>query len=161
MFWGHLEIAGRGPVTKIWGWQFSPRWVICSAMNGNGRGNALVSGKEDKVSLAGFSRKVSIAGKESDLGGQLWQRYPVVSRGHMQVTRVTSGRNWPVYWAEKPGLILSISQLLSHLCLHTHSTSRWFFSVKIKRERARSELSGILGMSGVKMQASSMSVIPC
>lgn len=114
-------------------------------MNGNVRGNALVSGIEDKMSLAGSSRKVPIAGKESELGGQLGQRYPVVSTGHMQVTRVTSGRSWPVYCAEKSGLILSISQLLSHLCLHKYSPSRWFLSVKIKRERARSELSGIWG----------------
>lgn len=106
-------------------------------MNGNVRGNALVSGIEDKMSLAGSSRKVPIAGKESELGGQLGQRYPVVSTGHMQVTRVTSGRSWPVYCAEKSGLILSISQLLSHLCLHTHSPSRWFFFCQNQKRKSK------------------------
>lgn len=101
---GHLEVAGGGPVINIWRWQFSPRWAMCSAMNGNGRGNALVSGKEDKGSLAGSSRNVPIAGEESELRGKLGEMYPVVSRGHMQV-RVTSGRSWPVHccrevWAD-------------------------------------------------------------
>lgn len=129
--------------------------MICSSMSGCARGNALVLGKEDKLSLANSSRKVPRAAKE--LGGQLGQMYFLVSREHTQV-RVTSGRNCPVYSAEKSGLILSISQLL---CLHTSSPSRWFLSVKIKRRIARLEHSGIWGMSGVKMQASSMSVIPC
>lgn len=49
-------------------------------------------GKENKMSLAGSSRKVLVAGKESELGGELGQMYPVVSRGHTLV-RVTSGRS--------------------------------------------------------------------
>lgn len=60
-------------------------------MNGNGGGNALVSGKEDKMSLAGSRRKTPVAGQESELGGELGQMYPVVSRGHKQV-RVISER---------------------------------------------------------------------
>lgn len=61
--------------------------MICpSAMNGYAGGNVLVLGKEDKLPLANYSRKVPRAAKESELGGQLGQMYFVVSRECTQVS---------------------------------------------------------------------------
>lgn len=56
------------------------------------RKKVMVSGKEDKMPLAGSRRKARVPGQESGLGGELGQTYPLVSRGYKQV-RVTSGRS--------------------------------------------------------------------